>query len=502
MIWLYLNTKDVWIVRKIKDIYNRLPLPLRASIWFFFGAALEKGIAFIILPVFSRLLSTEQYGLVTLYNSWLQIVCIFTTLNLQYGSLGTAQIKFEKEKYSYSVSIQMLVMLICFIALFVVRIFSSFFQDLFKMPLYLINIMIIESWAIFVIGLWNGNKRFEYNYRSFIFVTLTVSIVTSVLGVIGVMNTKCKAEVKLFTTFGFELVMAIFLFVKILKRGTYALKKVYWEFALKNNIPLMPYYFSKIIFNTSDKIIIAKIVGNDKAGIYGLVYMLAYAIDFIRTAINNAYGPWFYSQIKCRCGEKARAVNRSIICVLLYIYFVFIMLGPELVWIIGGINYYEARWIIPFVSISLLFLTMADFACYIEFYFEKKLGLAFFTVISALVNVILNYICIPCFGYMVASVTTLISYMVLWGGLALCATITCKENKLSQQKYLDVSFQIKIGFVGIVLIIISVILYTVKYIRYVIIIVSLIVGLIYVVKVMPNKLNQVLENNNKKSTIS
>ena len=86
--------------------------------------------------------------------------------------------------------------------------------------------------------------------------------------------------------------------------------------------------------------------------------------------------------------------------------------------------------------------------------------------------------------------------------MALCATITCKENKLSQQKYLDVSFQIKIGFVGIVLIIISVILYTVKYIRYVIIIVSLIVGLIYVVKVMPNKLNQVLENNNKKSTIS
>ena len=81
-------------MRKVKDIYNRLPLPLRASIWFFFGAALEKGIAFIILPVFSRLLSTEQYGLVTLYNSWLQIVCIFTTLNLQYGSLGTAQIKF------------------------------------------------------------------------------------------------------------------------------------------------------------------------------------------------------------------------------------------------------------------------------------------------------------------------------------------------------------------------------------------------------------------------
>ena len=205
-------------MRKIKEGYNKLPLTLKASLCFLVCAIMEKVIAFIVLPVFSRLLTTDQYGLVTLYNSWLQIVCIFTTLNLQYGSLGTAQIKFKEEKYSYSATIQILVSLICVIALFIVMFCSDFFQNLFNMPIYLILMMIVESWASFIIGLWNGNKRFEFNYKSFIFITLFVSIASSGLGIVMVLHTKYKAEARIFTMIGVELIIAIILFIKILKR--------------------------------------------------------------------------------------------------------------------------------------------------------------------------------------------------------------------------------------------------------------------------------------------
>lgn len=483
-------------MRKIKEGYNKLPLTLKASLCFLVCAIMEKVIAFIVLPVFSRLLTTDQYGLVTLYNSWLQIVCIFTTLNLQYGSLGTAQIKFKEEKYSYSATIQILVSLICVIALFIVMFCSDFFQNLFNMPIYLILMMIVESWASFIIGLWNGNKRFEFNYKSFIFITLFVSIASSGLGIVMVLHTKYKAEARIFTMIGVELIIAIILFIKILKRGKYVLKKVYLKFALKNNIPIIPYYFSKVVFNASDKIIIAKLIGNDKAGIYGLVYMLAFAMDFFRVAINNAYGPWCYNQIKNRDNEKVQLVNRYIIFGVLYILFIFILIGPELVWIIGGINYCEARWIVPFVIISLLFLLMSDFSCYIEFYFEKKFGLVFFTVLSALINIVLNYLCIPYFGYMVASVTTLISYIILWGGLSLSAINTCKENEISPEKYLDVGFQVKIAIIGIAFSVISITLYNLKYVRYAIMMIFIIVGLKYFIRIVNNTLYYVLEEKN------
>ena len=52
---------------------------------------------FIVIARFSHkwIFTLIGAALVVLYYSWLEIVCIFTTLNLQYGSLGTAQMKFE-----------------------------------------------------------------------------------------------------------------------------------------------------------------------------------------------------------------------------------------------------------------------------------------------------------------------------------------------------------------------------------------------------------------------
>ena len=120
----------------------------------------------------------------------------------------------------------------------------------------------------------------------------------------------------------------------------------------------------------------------------------------------------------------------------------------------------------------------------------------FFTVLSALINIVLNYLCIPYFGYMVASVTTLISYIILWGGLSLSAINTCKENEISPEKYLDVGFQMKIAIVGIALCVISIALYNLKYVRYAIMMIFIIIGLKYFIRILNNTLYYILEEKN------
>lgn len=91
------NTKNKNIFSKFINKYRNMPLPVRASFWFVVCSVLQKGISFFTTPIFTRLLSTEQYGQVTLYSSRAAIVCIFTTLNLQYGSFNTAQVKFQDD---------------------------------------------------------------------------------------------------------------------------------------------------------------------------------------------------------------------------------------------------------------------------------------------------------------------------------------------------------------------------------------------------------------------
>lgn len=46
----------------------------KASTCYLIGNIFNKGIAFLTVPIFTRILSTSDYGIVTTYNSWIGIV--------------------------------------------------------------------------------------------------------------------------------------------------------------------------------------------------------------------------------------------------------------------------------------------------------------------------------------------------------------------------------------------------------------------------------------------
>ena len=67
------------IFRKAVQKYKNLPVVARATGWFVICSLIQKGISFLTTPIFTRLMSTEQYGLFSVYTSWLQILTIFST---------------------------------------------------------------------------------------------------------------------------------------------------------------------------------------------------------------------------------------------------------------------------------------------------------------------------------------------------------------------------------------------------------------------------------------
>ena len=77
----------------------------RASIWYTICGIIIKCMAFITLPIFTRLLTTEEYGLSTIYSSTAAIVIIFVSLQLPYGSLSTAMIKYKHKRDRYLSSV-------------------------------------------------------------------------------------------------------------------------------------------------------------------------------------------------------------------------------------------------------------------------------------------------------------------------------------------------------------------------------------------------------------
>ena len=83
------------MLKKIKLFYNKIPQGIKASIWFTVCSIIQKGIQLITVPFFTRILTAEQYGQYSLYQSWLSIISIFATLNLSSGVFNNGMLKYK-----------------------------------------------------------------------------------------------------------------------------------------------------------------------------------------------------------------------------------------------------------------------------------------------------------------------------------------------------------------------------------------------------------------------
>ena len=249
------------------------------------------------------------------------------------------------------------------------------------------------------------------------------------------------------------------------------------------NIPLIPYYLSQVVFNQSDRIMISHISGTDKAGLYGVAYTLATILTFVLNSINNAYIPWFYGRIKEGKPEENRPISNGIAILMAFLLLAVIALAPEIILILAGEPYREAMYVVPPVAMSLLLLFYAQLFINVEFYYEEKTMLVWGSVGAAALNVVLNWLLIPKFGFVAAGYTTLASYVVFaWANYIALKTV-CKRQGLPAN-YFDLRALILIFCVFAALSFFALSLYTHIWIRYSIVVAVLLALVVFHKKVI------------------
>ncbi len=461
------------IIQKIKN----MPVTVKASVSYTICSILQKCLSFITIPLFTRLLTTEQYGQLNIYTSWSAIISIFITLQLFGGSFQKAMVKYEDRRDEYISSIQGICIMLSSIFLFLIFLFRNFFEWIFELPLYLIVTMTIEIIATTSIAFWQGKKRYEFKYKSVVFLTLTCSIVSPVISYLLVINTPEKGYARIFGYALVNIIVGLFVFIFNIIKGKKLYNKEFWKYAISFNLPLIIYYLSQMIFNQSDKIMISHIEGTDKAGIYGVAYSLSIILLFVLNAINNSYVPWLYEKIKNNEQQENKEVANIIALIMATLLLAVIWLAPEIIRIIAGEAYKEAIWIVPPVAMSLLLQLYSQFSINIEFYYEQKKHLVYASILSATVNIILNFIFIPVLGYIVAGYTTFISYVLF----ALCNYIamikTLKEKKVENNFY-NYKQLLLILFLFVVLGFVALIFYNNFILRFIILFLAVIVAVI------------------------
>ena len=100
-------------MKKFLNKYHSLPVQLKASMWFLLCSFLQKGISTITTPIFTRLLSSDEYGAFGAFNSWYSIVAIIVSMNLASGVYTTAMVKFSEDRNILASSYQGLTLCLC-----------------------------------------------------------------------------------------------------------------------------------------------------------------------------------------------------------------------------------------------------------------------------------------------------------------------------------------------------------------------------------------------------
>lgn len=403
-------------MRKLLEKYKNLPVAVKASGWYIVCNVIQNALGFITLPIFTRILTTEEYGLYTIYQSWMNIIVIFTTLNIQYGVFNTAMVKFEKDRERFISSMQGLTTVLSLIWLVVYIAAHKLWNTLFDLPTIVMLAMAFEMCFLPAKEFWCGKQRFEYKYKELVIFTLALTLLNPCICILAVLNADNRGVTRVLAAVAVNLCFYIVIYIYNFKKGKTFYDKAYWKYALEFGVPLIAYYLSQMVFNQSDKIMIQHMVGQDKAGIYGLVYSCSLVVTFVINSINSAFVPWKYGQMGEKKYKEIGRVSSFLSALILVVLMLVVLGGPELVKMIASKEYYEAIWIMPPVIGSLFFLFLSQLFINIEFYYEEKSYLVGGSILSAVINIVLNYFAIPKFGYIAAGYTTLAAYIVF----ALC----------------------------------------------------------------------------------
>lgn len=457
-------------------IYKNLSKEAKASAWFVVCNIIQKGISFFTIPIFTRLLTTEEYGMTNVYQSWMSLIIIFATLHLQYGVFNTAMIKYEKDRDRFISSLQGLSTVVTagiFVIYFVAH---KRWDSLLDLPMILMLTMFAELFTSPALGFWSGKQRFDIKYKGLVSLTLFIAVISPIIGIAMVLPAKDRGVARIIGCALINIIVGAILYIYNWRKGKSLYVKEYWMYALKFNIPLIPYYLSQMVFNQSDRLMIDYLSGRDKAGIYGVAYTLGLVLNFVINAINSSFVPWKYKCIRDKKEKEIKSVANGISVLVAVMLSMLILVTPELMRFIAGVEYYEAIWVVPPIAASLFFLFMSQLSINIEFYFGENTLLIKGSIISAAVNVILNFICIPTFGYVAAGYTTLIAYLIFCATNYNCMKKICKKEFGEENwKLYDIKFLVSLSCVFLVAMVVMTVLYPFIIARYMVLVVIMMI---------------------------
>lgn len=396
----------------------RIPKIFRNSIIYTIISVLQKGIAFLLLPIYTLYLSPADYGILGVSSSITSFLAIFTTL-----SLGAASTRFYYKRKDDSVYIRKLygtiVTTVCINSVIVGGVFIIFHKWIVDpiigtIPFYpfiflgILNVIVTPLYLYYQEYLRTLQSGFHYGVNSMCQFLIQVGlnivfIVVFHLGVIGVLTANLITSAIFF----------LYAFIVFSKRIQWGVNKPILKDGLKYSLPLLPHALANWSNGTIDKLLVNGIKSQADAGLYNLSQQYGSVLSYIVNGVNQAYVPWYFGKVEE--GEKGVDIiekfAEAVVWIIAFTALVMAIFSKEVLGLVIHNPAYSDVWmVVPCVVFAYVFQCLYYF--YVNVLFLKDTKDVFKITVSCIViNVLLNLWLIPIIGFIGCGVAFLLTYM-------------------------------------------------------------------------------------------
>lgn len=465
------------LINKIKGI----PAGVKSAFVYTASSVFTRGLAVITVPIFTRLMTSEQIGIVGLYNSWYGMISAFATLSLTSGGYALAMKEYSGKRDQYVSSILTLTSLIAILIAGVYFAFPNIWQKTLGLSNRLIILMLFGFFFAPARDFWLARQRFEYKYKLSAVVSIMTAVIASTISVIVVLHmnrihSTNIAEGRLFANYLVIYGVAAIIWISIFFKGRTLYNKEYWQMSLSLSLPLVGFNISGQVLNASDRMMISHMVNNSAVGIYGVLYTASSLSLLVWQAINTSFVPYIFQNIDNK-EHKIKEIANSLMIMYALVAVLMTYFAPEIVKILATDEYLAAIYIMPPIAGGVFLTAFSTLYSNMAVYYKKTKYVMYPAIVAACINLLLNYYFIKIFGYMAAAYTTLASFAIQSILQALWSRKVCKQNDMDIDKIFDNRRMVLIAFITIIACMVAIPLYTNSAIRYCVILIGIIISI-------------------------
>jgi len=388
------------------------------------GRIIPQLTGFILLPLYTKYLSPEEYGIVQSMQVLTAILCIFFSLASERSIFRLFyDYKNETDQKIFIGNILIITTVFSILSFLLLFIFNNVTQKIFdKIDFYPYYAYAILN-TLFVSFAFIPNNLLQVKGMALKFTLL--SIISFFVGSAFIIyyvafNNEGASGMLKGQMIGNGIMLVIYIPI-ILKNALFHFDQKIIKNIIIFSTPMIPALISAWILNMSNRIFIEKFYPEPSRALHEIgVFSLAFKIASISTillgAIYTAYNPIFYKKAndndQTSAKRELQKINYIFAQISLFICFGLSFFSRELIGMLLDEKYFNAIPIIPIIILSMFLSQLASFFNLMIYQNKKTSLIMLIILISSLISIFFNIMLIPIWGSIGAAWATVIGVSI------------------------------------------------------------------------------------------